>query len=134
MLLNASLFFFFFSFFFFKFYFRFSLSLVGNWGIGVAFSGKVQQPQEQRYPFLSVCAVVSCVQTIVCGCQCLGFLTCAQLLMHAIAQGSYTDTVRESALGVNSGRKIPWRTGDWNPRQYSSWLFSRTLSGPHEEN
>ena len=37
---------------------KFSLSLAGN-------SGKVQQPQEQRYPFLSVCAVFSCIQTTV---------------------------------------------------------------------
>ena len=28
--------------------------------------GTAQQPQEQRYPFLSVCAVFSCVQTMVC--------------------------------------------------------------------
>ena len=34
--------------------------------------------------------------------------------------------VRESALKVDSERKIPWRTGDWNPRQYCAWLFSRT--------
>ena len=27
--------------------------------------GKAQQPQEQRYPFLSVCAVFLCVQTMV---------------------------------------------------------------------
>ena len=27
--------------------------------------GKAQQPQEGRYPFLSVCAVFSCVQTMV---------------------------------------------------------------------
>ena len=39
-----------------------------------------------------------------------------------------TDTVRESALEVDSGRKkIPRRTGDSNPRQYCAWLFSRTL-------
>ena len=30
-----------------------------------SYPGKAQQPQEQRYPFLSVCAVFSCVQTIV---------------------------------------------------------------------
>ena len=29
-----------------------------------------------------------------------------------------TDTVRESALKVDSGRKIPCRTRDSNPRQY----------------
>ena len=31
----------------------------------MAYPGKAQQPQEQRYPFLSVCVVFSCVQTIV---------------------------------------------------------------------
>ena len=38
------------------------------------------------------------------------FLTCAQLLMHAIAHGVCTDTVRESALEVYAGRKILCRT------------------------
>ena len=47
------------------FVFRTSLSFVGNWGIEVAFRSKVQQPQEERYPFLSVCAVLPCVQTMV---------------------------------------------------------------------
>ena len=53
------------------------------------------------------------------------------------AHVSCTDTVRESALEVDSGRKIPCRTGDWNPRQYSAWHFSRTLyqlSYPHPNN
>ena len=49
------------------------------------------------------------------GCQCLGSLTCAQMLMHAIAYGSCTDTVRESALKVDSGRKIPFRTEEIEP-------------------
>ena len=31
--------------------------------------------------------------------------------MHAIAHGSCTDIVRESALKADSGRKIPCRTG-----------------------
>ena len=43
------------------------------------------------------------------GCQCLGFLTCAQILMHAFAHGGCTDTVRESALQADSGRKISSR-------------------------
>ena len=38
-------------------------------------------------------------------CQCLGFLTCTQMLMHAVAHGGCTDTVRESALKADSGRK-----------------------------
>ena len=31
----------------------------------VVFLGKAQQPQEQRYPFLRVCAVFLCVKTMV---------------------------------------------------------------------
>ena len=31
------------------------------------------------------------------------------MLMHAIAHGGCTDTVRQSALEVDSGRKIPCR-------------------------
>ena len=56
--------------------------------------------QEQRYPFLSVCAVFKSSATRSCqcvqhfhlsklwyGCQCWGFLTCAQMLVHAITHG-----------------------------------------------
>ena len=116
--------------------------------------GKAQQQQEQRYPFLSVCAAFSCVQTAlpipisVCSIflcpnsatrsyQCVQyfrvsnnrdvwvFVTCSQMVMHAIARAA----VRGSALEVDSGRKISRRIGDSNsnPRQYSTWLFNRTL-------
>ena len=34
--------------------------------------------------------------------------------MHAIAHEGYTDTTRESALKVDSGRKIPCRTRESN--------------------
>ena len=37
--------------------------------------------------------------------------------MHAIAHGAFTDTVRESALKVDSRRKIPCRTGESNLRR-----------------
>ena len=53
-----------------------------------------------------------------CCCQRLGILTCAQTLMHAIAHGGCMDTVKESAMEVDTGRKIPCHTGDSNPRQY----------------
>ena len=43
-----------------------------------------------------------------------GSLPCAQMLMHAIAHGCVRTHVRESALKVDSGRKIPCRTGDSN--------------------
>ena len=36
------------------------------------------------------------------GCQCLGFLTCTQMLRHAIAHVGCTDTVRGSALEVET--------------------------------
>ena len=67
------------------------------------------------------------------GCQCLRFGTCTEMLMHAIARGGGggggggTNTVSESALNVDYGRKIPCRTGDSNLRQYCAWVLSRTL-------
>ena len=44
-------------------------------------------------------------------------LTCAQTLMHAIAHWGVRTHVRESALKVDSGRKIPCCTGESNLRQ-----------------
>ena len=44
-------------------------------------------------------------------------LTCAQMLMHAIAYGGVRKHVRESSLKVDSWRKIPCRTGESNLRQ-----------------
>ena len=49
------------------------------------------------------------------------------MLVRAIAHGGCTDTVRESALKVDPGRKIPCGTGDSNPCRFCAWLFSRTL-------
>ena len=48
-----------------------------------------------------------------------GSFPCSQMLMHAIAQGGFTDTVRKSALKVDSGskKKIPCRTRESNLRQ-----------------
>ena len=48
-----------------------------------------------------------------------GSLTCAQMLMHAIAHGRWTDTIEESVLKVDSRgeKKIPCRTGESNLRQ-----------------
>ena len=49
------------------------------------------------------------------------------MLMHVIAHGGCTDTVRESASEADSGRKIPCRTRDSNPLQYCARFFSPTL-------
>ena len=41
------------------------------------------------------------------GCQCLGFLTCTQMLLHSTANGDCTNIVRQSAMKSDTGRKIP---------------------------
>ena len=64
------------------------------------------------------------------GCQCLGFLMCVQMLIHAIAHGGCTITVRESALKVGSGRKILCLTWDSNPCQYCALLTSSAVPHP----
>ena len=61
------------------------------------------------------------------GCQCLAFVTCAQMLMPAIAHRGCVDTERKSALKVDPGRKSLCCTRGLNPRQYCAWLFSRML-------
>ena len=56
-----------------------------------------------------------------------------QMLMHAIAHMGCTDTVRESALKVDSGRKIPCHIGDSNPciaLAFQSDTLATELSGP----
>ena len=50
---------------FFLFFFLFQCFFAHCGKFGSPYLGKAQQPQEQRYPFLSVCAVFSCVQTMV---------------------------------------------------------------------
>ena len=57
----------------------------------------------------------------------MGFSMCAQMLMHAIAHGSCANTVRESALKADPGRKFSRRTGESNLRQYGAWPFGPTL-------
>ena len=44
-------------------------------------------------------------------------LTCAQMLKHSITHGGVRTHVRESALKVDSGKKIPRRNGESNLRQ-----------------
>ena len=57
-----------------------------------------------------------------------GSLTCAQVLVHAIAHGSVQTRVRESALKIDSERKIPCRTGESNLRQRRARLMLYQLS------
>ena len=63
-----------------------------------------------------------------CSCQCLGFFNvCPDVDACNCTRGLYRHRKRESALKVDSGRTVPCRTVDSNPRQYYAWLFSRTL-------
>ena len=102
------------------------------WLVGdAALSLGQRQPQEQCYPFLSMCAVFSCVQTMVWLPMFGIFNVCTDVTStHAIAHWGCTGTVRESVLEDDSGRKIPCRTWDSNPRQYCDWFFNRTLCQP----
>ena len=72
-----------------------------------------KQPQEQRYPFLPVCAVIPCVQTVPVVGECL---TRTDVDVHGRGRGKpegggggwrrgVSSTVTESALKVGSGRK-----------------------------
>ena len=61
------------------------------------------------------------------GCQCLGFLTCTQMLMHVTTHGGYVNTVRESALKADWGRKNPCDIRELNLYQYCAMLFGLTL-------
>ena len=89
------------------FVFKYLIDPCGKFGS--RYLGKAQQPQEQRYPFLSAC-VRACVRACVCVCVCsisVGFLTCAQMMMHAIAHGGCMESVRESALQVWEKKPLP---------------------------
>ena len=108
--------------FFFVWYFFVPCGRFGSHNLG-----KAQQPQEQRYPFLSVCVIFSSIQTMVWLPVFAIFNVCTDVDVCDSTQGGCADTVRESALEADSGRKIPCCTGDLNLCQYCAWLFSWTL-------
>ena len=71
-----------------------------------------------RYPSCNACWVFFSVSLIHrTPTWTIGSLTCAKTLMHAIAHGGCTDTVRESALKADSGRKIPCLTRELHLRR-----------------
>ena len=84
---------------------------------GWPYLGKAQQPQKQRYPFLSVCAYCPVSKHDMA----TGFSTCAQTLMHAIAH--------EGCVSSESGRlqKSPCHTEDRTWRQNCAWPFGPSL-------
>ena len=91
-----------------------STSLIPCGKFGWPYLGKATTAARAALPIPnSACGIFVCPNKRY-GCQCLGSLTCAQMLVHAIAHEGCTDTVGESALKVDSGRKIPCRTGESN--------------------
>ena len=84
------------------------------WEIQVAFPGESQLPQSRTtQPTVHTgCLSVSIIhQTLT---WTAGSLTCTRMFMHAIAHGDVRIHVRESALKVDSGRKIPFHTWESN--------------------
>ena len=49
------------------------------------------------------------------------------MFMHAIGQRYCMNTISESALKADLGRKIPCCTKEMNLHQYYPWLFRPTL-------
>ena len=102
-------------------FFALHLSLAGNsdrltWV-------RLQQQQEQRYPFLTVREVLLCVRTKEELPMVWIFNVRTDVNSCDCTRGC-ADTVTESALKVDSGRKIPRRTGEWNLFQ---WRAGPTL-------
>ena len=81
---------------------------------------EIQQLQEQWYPFLPLQCF--CVSKQWCGSQCLGLLTCAQMLMHALALWGCMDSVREKTLKVD-WEKNPLPARDTNLHQYCAFQW-----------
>ena len=82
----------------------YSTSLSLNCGkFGSPYLGKAQHQQDQRYPALSVCAVFSCVQT---------------MLMHTFAHDSGRKTTAAAATTTTTTTTKNCRTGDSYRRQY----------------
>ena len=82
------------------------------WGIRVAFPGESQlrQSRTTQPTVHDGCFSVSINRRTLTWTT--GFLRCAETLMREIAHGGVRTHVRESAQKVDSGRKIPCRTGE----------------------
>ena len=98
----------FFSFFFFFFFFFYNcIVLLGflSWEIWIAFRGESQLRQSRvtQHTVHAGCFSVSIIRRTLTWTT--GSLACAQMLMHAIAQGGVRTHARESALKIVSRRK-----------------------------
>ena len=87
-----------------RFFFFLRTSLFYLWEAEVALQQHSSRMSSTTYSYW--CAQYFCVSEQWCACQCLRFLLCSCMLMHVIAHWGCMDTVRESALRVDSGRKM----------------------------
>ena len=74
---------------------------------------------------VGVCSQI-CMSKQWYSCQCMGFLTRAPILIHAVAHRGCMDTVRESALELDWG-KNPLLHHALKPYLYGTRFFSWTL-------
>ena len=93
---------------------------------GSPYPGKAEQPQEQLYRLLLVCAAFSCVQAMVCLPVFRIFNVRIYMMVHAIAHGGCADAVRlctESWLA----EKNPLPHLGLEPSSVLCLVFSRRL-------
>ena len=77
------------------------------------------QPHSTSEGWSSVCCVLVCPKKWH-SCQCLGSLTCPQMLIHAIAYRGCTNAITKSALKFDPGRR--WNFFLW----LVTWCFLMT--------
>ena len=69
---------------------------------------------KHHWCLLTMCSIFVCPECVrqCFGCKYWGFLTCAQMMTHAIAHGGCTNSISESALKADSERKktLPHQT------------------------
>ena len=89
---------------------------------------RLQQPQEQRYPFLQLCEVFSRVQTMVYSCQCWRFLKVRTYVDACdCTRGLYEHRKRDCTESWLWEKNPLPQQRDSNLRLYYAWLSSRTL-------
>ena len=93
-------------FFRFIYHYWFYYFIVPCWKLGSPYPSKAHSSRKSSATHSYQCVQYFRVsQRRPYGCQCWGFLTCAQMLMHAISHGGCTDIVslhRELTLGEKS--------------------------------
>ena len=84
-----------------------------SWEIWVAFPGE-SQLQQSRYPTQGACGVFQCFHNPLDSDMDFGILNVCTDVNACNRTRGCVDTLRESALKVDSGRKIPCCTGESN--------------------